>query len=283
MRLAVATSKKKFKYGPIADAIIKSGIVELVSLEDQSKFHEYDHIIVFYNKVPIITNKPKGRIAWWMNDLRKPEELEVLSKYNFDDIFLCHKTYDDLYKEAYKKPLYFMPQCGHSQPREKGRLINWETVFIGKAEGKKYYHNDRPSVLAEIGKYTNLKTISGEGQTGDQCWIYNKSRYSLAMSFPMIEGTSNRLYNILASAGFCLVRYFPGIEKQFENKKHLVWFKDAKEAVELIQYYNENEDERASIAEAGFQQFVDKHTATKRLQNMFAIMQGEETKFRGYL
>jgi len=283
MKLAIATSKKKSKYGPIADALQKSGVVDIVSLADQSNFHEYDHIIVFYNKVPEIVNRPKGKIAWWMNDLRKPTDLLPLKDYNFDDIFICHKTYDKEYKEFYKKPLHYMPQCGHAAPLEKGRKIEWDMVFLGNAKSNRYYHKDRAPFIEKVGKAVRLKNITGEGQTKDQHWIYNQSKYSLAMSFPMIEGTSNRLYNILSSGGFCITKYYPGLEKQFRHGKHLVWFHNAKECMELIEYYNTHEEERKKIAKAGHEQYLKKHTAAHRLHNMFDIMMGKETEFRGYI
>jgi len=283
MKLGVATSRAKKKYGPIAEAIQMTGVVDILSLEDQSNWHEYDYIIIFYNKVPGVINRPKKGIAWWMNDLRKPIEIASLPAYNFDRIFICHRTYDKDYEQFYKKPIHYIPQCGHSMALLQGRDINWEVVFIGKDKGNKYYHRDREDILREVAKHAKLKIISGEGQTQDQCWIYNQTKINLAMSFPMIEGTSNRLYNILASGGFCLTRYYPGLEKQFENKKHLVWYKDTQEAIELINHYLEHEEERVQIAKEGRKQYLKKHTAYQRLVNMFAIMQGKETKFRGYL
>lgn len=283
MKLGVATSKLKSKYGPIADALQKSGMVDMLTLEDQSKWHEYDYIIVFYNKPPLITNKPKGKIAWWMNDLRLPSELLPLKQNNFDEIFICHRTYDEQYKAFYGKPIHYMPQCGHAHPFKQGRKIDWDVVFIGKGEGKKYYHKDRGGIVEELSAHCNFKNISGEGQTSDQHWIYHQTPISLAVSYPMVEGTSNRLYNILASGGFCLTRYYPGLEKQFENKKHLVWFKDLQEAKELIDYYLKNTIERNEIAKNGFNQYVEKHTGAERLKNMFDILQGKEDKFRGYL
>lgn len=283
MKLGVAVSKFKSSYGPIADAIQKTGIVDILSLQDQSNWHEYDHIIVFYNKVPIITNKPKGKIAWWMNDLRRPEDLVNPEEFNFDLIFICHKTFNPQYRDFYDKVVYYMPQCGHSQPFTKGRNIDWDVVFIGKPEGNRYYHKDRGDFFTKLSAHCNLKNIFGEGQTKDQHWIYNQTPINLALSYPMKEGTSNRLYNILASEGFCLTKYYPGLEKQFENKKHLVWFKDVEEAKELIDYYLAHPEERKEIAANGFVQYMRKHTASQRLDNMFKIMMGEEIQFRGYL
>jgi spore maturation protein CgeB len=94
----------------------------------------------------------------------------------------------------------------------------------------------------------------------------------LAISPQYIGYTSNRLYNILASGGFCLTLWFPGIEDLFENKKHLVWFKTPEEAVKLARYYMEHPLEREKIAKQGHKEYLSKHTAQKRLDYMFDIL-----------
>lgn len=282
MKNGVVVKQIKPQYGPIADAIKKTGI-DILSLDDQSNFHLYDNLIVFYNKPPLIVNRSKNKIAWWMNDLRLPNQLPDIPTYNFDDIFICHKTYDQQYKDHYKKPLHYMPQCGHSHRLEVGRRVDWDISFIGKVESNRVWHKDRKSLLSTIGSRYKLSIITGEGQTKDQAWIYNQTKYNLAVSFPMIEGTSNRLYNILASQGLALVRYFPGLEKQFENHKHLIWFNTVEEAIDLIKFYDNKPLIRDVIKKQGNQQYLLKHTAEQRINNIFDIMLGKETKFRGYL
>lgn len=282
MKVGVVVKQLKPEYGPIADAIKKTG-VDILSLENQSRFPDYDHLIVFYNKVPEIRQRPKGKIVWWMNDLRLPTELPPVSSFNFDEIFICHRGFDEQYKTFFNKPIHYMPQCGHSYDIIKGRKIDWDVSFIGKVDGKKFYHRDRGGLMSEIKRHRRLGIISGEGQTKDQAWIYNQTRYNLAVSFPMIEGTSNRLYNILASKGFALVRYFPGLEKQFKNREHLVWFKTIDEAITLMNYYDKHEDEYQAIKEQGHKQYLLKHTASCRLNNILDIVLGKEINFKGYL
>lgn len=282
MKNGVVVKQLKLSYGPITDAIKKTGI-DILGLDDQSKFGEYDNLIVFYNKIPDIKVKPKNKVAWWMNDLRLPTELSQVKSNNFDEIFICHKGFDEQYLNHFRKPIHYMPQCGHSQPMIKGRDINWDISFIGKIDSKRFYHRDRSNLLEELEKCCKVGVISGEGQTKDQHWIYNQSKYNLSVSYPMIEGTSNRLYNILASGGFALVRYYPGMEKQFKNHGHLVWFKTTGEALEIIAYYNKREVKRQLIADNGKKLYLEKHTASHRIENIFDIMINREPKFRGYL
>ena len=63
---------------------------------------------------------------------------------------------------------------------------------------------------------------------------------------------SNRIYQILGSGGFYLTPYIKGLEKEFENGKHLVWVKSMDEMVKKIKYYLRNNKSREKIARAGY-------------------------------
>jgi hypothetical protein len=62
---------------------------------------------------------------------------------------------------------------------------------------------------------------------------------------------SNRTFLTLASGGFHLTHYVPGLETMFENHRHLVWYHSDDECLELIEHYLPREDERMRIAREG--------------------------------
>src|SRR5581483_1118785 len=62
---------------------------------------------------------------------------------------------------------------------------------------------------------------------------------------------SNRTFLTLAAGGFHLTHYVPGLETMFENRRHLVWFHDDDECLDLIAYYLPRPDARWRIAEEG--------------------------------
>ena len=175
-----------------------------------------------------------------------------------------------------------MPQCGLDSCVTTGREISWETCFLGN-HTRSYYHNDRNNIFKEISNWTNLKVISGEKDSIDQSYIYKNSKFCLSLSYPMVAGTSNRLYNILASGGFALVRYFPEIETLFENHKHLVWFERTEEIPEILKYYRDNDEAYNLIKKQGKELYGKKHTARLRIDNIFEIMSGNLDSFQGYI
>lgn len=216
---------------------------------------EYDCDIAFLNKPTDVKN-------WWMVDLRDPYKLPDA---NVENIFLCNTKLMDAYAKRYNAKVHYLPQFGDERPIKKGRDINWNIVFI--AGFLSPYHENRWPILKRLHlERRDFKLISGEGYTKDTPWIYNKTPISLAVSPQYAGYTSNRLYNILAAGGFCLTLYFKGIEDLFENKKHLVWFKDLDEMEELANYYLENKEERDEIAREGQKHYYNNHSAEHRIR-----------------
>jgi hypothetical protein len=227
-----------------------------------------------------------------------------------DHIFLCNRLLTEEYAEFYGAEAHYLPQCGNDLPVVTGRQLTGNTVFIGavpgiprehRAEGawktlppaplhrfldaagnfrpfsreevrRKEYHGNRLPLLLQLQQCLDIDLIAKEGTTLDTKWLYQNAPISLAISPPATGYTSNRLYNILSSKGFCLTMWFPGIEEIFENHKHLVWFRTPEEAVDLAKFYLARPEDRMQIQEAGYQEYTEKHTAAHRIDSMLKIM-----------
>lgn len=262
-------SKQNFNpRGPIPRAIIKyakANKLGMLFFDDYKNADKYDKILVYHNRPDLIPHDIKANIGWWMCDLRPPDSFP---KKKLDNIFLCNTHYAKDYAKYFGAKVFYCPQTGHSQTIKKGHKRAADIVFIGNVSPT-VYHSNRKEILQAIEENFNLEMISGDHYTINTPWIYYDTPISLAIS-PQAQGyTSNRLYNILASKGFCLTLYFPGIEKLFENHKHLVWFKTKEEAVELIKFYLKNPDKRDIIRAEGYKLYKQKHSYIKRLDFIF--------------
>ncbi len=154
-------------------------------------------------------------------------------------------------------------ECGNFGPRPPR---------TSKRQSDRGYHSNRLPFLTLLQEHISVDIVKREGTTVDSKWLYQRAPISLALSPPVLGYTSNRLYNILSSKGFCLTMWFPGIEEMFENHKHLVWFRTPEEAVELATFYLARPEDRMKIQEAGYQEYLEKHTAAHRIDNMLKIM-----------
>lgn len=258
----------KDNYGPIAQGIINTGVQVGSFKHDLSKI---DKAILFCNDASVIQNLKKigvhPKLGWWMCDFRPPDNL---FKCDVDHIFLCNTEHIEAYKKKWGVPVDYMPQSGIDDDFPSEDLIDWEVLFIGNFSN--HWHTNREEYMTVFKENFNFKIISGQYYTKNQKYLYKNTPISLAIS-PQARGyTSNRLYNILSSGGFCLTLWYPEIEKQFENKKHLVWFKTPQEAVDLARHYINHKDERDKIAREGLKLYRENHTARHRLEKMFALM-----------
>lgn len=84
---------------------------------------------------------------------------------------------------------------------------------------------------------------------------------------------SDRSFLILACRGFHLTRYVPGLEDYFENHKHLTWFKDQDEMLEMIKKYLNDDAARSLIAENGQAWVCQKYTWERSMQSMMEIIE----------
>lgn len=280
IKRGILIKEKKTHYGPIMNAIQKTGI-DILDFNDIELIKTYDYLIIFHNHLPPYI-ETKAKLGWWMNDLRAPYKLEK-HKTKFDYVFLCNEEYQQLYKEEFNVPVIYMPQCGLDSDNASCRPIEWEILFIGNTSVKKKYHENRKEILDKIGNLFFLKIINGERTTEDQNLLYKNTKFNLSISTPLKTTTSNRLYNILASGGFALVSWFPGIEKLFKNHQHLVWFKTPEEAIKWINYYNNHPKRYERVKKLGNLLYLEKHKASCRIKNIFRILEGGEQKFDGWL
>lgn len=126
---------------------------------------------------------------------------------------------------------------GSSYTSRRHRLIN----FLELNYGKRFTHYGKHNALRDGlwgGDFRkamfNSKIIIGDNFRND-----------------IIGYWSDRVYLTLACNAFFLTSYVTGLEKEFENEKHLVWYYDFAELKDKIDYYLENEEERKYIAQKG--------------------------------
>lgn len=237
--------------------------IPIFDLGEVHKAKDFDLTIIYHNKPISVLSKV---VVWWMCDLRPAYIFSGEQK--FDAIYLCNKEHIDDYKKRFKADVFYLPQCGDDRetPNE-GRVFNADMVFVGNFLST--YHTGRLDIILKIEKSgLKVQSISNEGYSKDTKYIYKNMPFCLAIS-PNARGyTSNRLYNILSSGGFCITKYFDGIEDIFENKKHLVWFKDAGEVPNIVEYYYNHPDEYDKIKENGKNEYKKRHTAKHRIEEI---------------
>lgn len=87
---------------------------------------------------------------------------------------------------------------------------------------------------------------------------------------------SDRAFLALACRGFYLTHYVPGLENYFDNHRHLVWFKDQTEMLDMVQRYIKNNPARSGISGAGQTLVYQKYTWEKSMQALMEILKRQK-------
>jgi hypothetical protein len=256
-------------------------------MDEEHDYDAYDALIWHNNRPPTVETSAK--IFWWMMDCKPPRKTTTTASY----IGLCNTYFLKEYEDFYGVKTIYLPQCGDDTPVEEGRDLDCDVVFLGSMGDstsyevvqspeatrqligrREYGWNRVPLVNTLKDAGLSVVTISGESLSPDAKWLYQNTPISLSVSLPAAGYTSNRLYNILSSRGFCLVAYFPGLEELFENHEHLVWFRTLDEAAELAKHYLDRPRERDKIRTAGYVEYLANHTAASRVDTMLETIKG---------
>lgn len=108
---------------------------------------------------------------------------------------------------------------------------------------------------------------------------YRSCKIAINIShFDIERYTSDRIFRIMGCGAFCLSKWYPGIEKDFVDGKHLRVWKDFDELKTLINYYLEHEDERNSIALAGYKYVTETATWTHRMKTIIEMASAKMSK-----
>jgi|GEM_PF-1830786 len=157
------------------------------------------------------------------------------------------------------------PQYGHKEWPYRGQLIKflrdtYSERFIKKGHPQETVRNEKLNWL-----YANSKVVVGD---------------SLCLNFTHPYYWSDRVYETLGRGGFLIHPFIEGLDEEFEDKKHLVYYKygDFDQLKSLIDYYLDpaHYEEREAIRLAGHE-FVKNHaTYTDRMKQMIGMISATE-------
>jgi spore maturation protein CgeB len=235
---------------------------------------------------------PKTIFTNWTGDVREKPKPGVIEIGKVVDITLIVSTGQiEMYKQhglkrveflqAGLKPCFFPLTEGE---RKKLRdELKHDIVFCANNSQAFPGASMRSKVVSKLSKtFGNRFAVYGGGWKkysnswrkrltyDDQQKVYNGSKIVISINnFNDIDMYfSARQLNAMATGTLTISSYIPGLEKYFDNKKDLVWFKTADECVKLVKYYLEHEDEACQIGINGSNKILKYHTRIARIKEM---------------
>lgn len=193
-----------------------------------------------------------------------------------DTFFLTSTGQIEDYKAAGARSVVYLHSGVDPTDHRPGRFkrkFSSDVAFIGKAN-----FQERVDMIRTLSERVDLKVYGARWEqhgltaTRETVGVANFRRVcaSAKIIFGMDKTAdqelyfSNRTWFVLGCGGFLLTRYVPKLECLFANHKHLVWFKELDEAIDLIRFYSQNDEARQKIQREGHR-FVHEHYRFDRM------------------
>jgi hypothetical protein len=167
------------------------------------------------------------------------------------------------HEECYIKPsrkildVIFVGSKGyHQEWPYRPKLVNW----LQSTYKKRFRHYGRDGLKSIRGAELNSVYAATKVVVGD----------TLCPNFNYPSYWSDRIYETLGRGGFLIHPYIPGLEKEFKDKEHVVFYQynNFEQLNELIDYYLEHEEEREAIRQAGHLHVKQNYTYKNRWEQI---------------
>lgn len=171
---------------------------------------------------------------------------------------------------------------------DEGSLANVEYVYANYFLSRKVATMQRTEFIDAISKEHIMKVYSpGDlsmiptaihmgtvDYNTDMNKVFQLSKINLNITLPSIHtGIPLRAMDIMGAGGFLLTNYQADFMESFVPNEDFVYFTSMNEALALIDYYLEHEEERQRIAENGRRKVADNHSYLAHLKEIFSIVE----------
>ncbi|MDE5803249.1 MAG: glycosyltransferase [Lachnospiraceae bacterium] len=133
---------------------------------------------------------------------------------------------------------------------------------------------ERICVIEKLSQKHAIHLYTDEDYQGNETFVFRHSKINLHVTAKAIEsGVPQRVLDILACGGFCIVNYQPEIAEFFEDGVELVMYTDMADLMQKADYYLQHEEEREAIAKAGREKIMAQFSLRDRLSDMLRIVE----------
>ena len=222
-----------------------------------------------------IKNQGIKTVLWYPDD---PRFFNTYVKYlapNYDYVFASSQKALKNYKSiGVKKASYLTFACEPTIHKKLKINPKKEVTFIGSympSRIRLFKSLKKAPFNFEIyGPNWHLASIKSNPAVygPEMVKVVNNSKINLNIHATRGYGPNMRLFEVTGSGGFLITDDTENIGKFFKADKDIVIYKDAKELIELIEYYLDNKRKAREIADSGYKKCQKQHTYLNRMMEM---------------
>ena len=223
--------------------------------------------------------KDGGKTIYVASDTHLGKEYRFKKAEKFDYVFFNQKDAVEEYNKTHKNKAIWLPHAAEPKAYPNISIIKkYDVGFVGHVQDTANYNGlTRVDALDRLFKeFPNFYYGSRHPAFTEKNLFEDAAKkFSLSkivFNISIKDDINMRVFETLSTGSFILTNWIPTLGELFEDGKHLVTYKTLDEMVEKVKYYLEHDDERERIAQAGYDEFINKHTYAHRVNKIMDIV-----------
>ena len=210
-------------------------------------------------------NLPCLKVAYFIDShLELARHLEMAKA--FDVVFVAQRAYLPDFEKAGCRHVHWLPlACDPEIHRPHDLPKRYDVGFVGSLTP---YNPRRKELLERLKQHVPVHVT--------RCFLEDMARVFSQSKIVFNQCIRNdlnmRVFEALACGSLLLTDEADGLSELFQDRKHLVVYRDERELVALAKHYLEHPEEREAIAQAGRAEVLARHTYAHRVEEMLRVI-----------
>jgi Glycosyl transferases group 1/DUF based on E. rectale Gene description (DUF3880) len=225
------------------------------------------------NSFPIGLEKMNCPTAIYLVDVHQNLEQRLQLAYFFDYVFIAQKDYLPVFQENGITNSFWLPLACEPEIHQYSATQEERVYDIGFVGNRGLIGSQRRKLLDTLQQNFKVNDLSRKYSSEEIGSIYSQSY--MVFNCAVNHDVNMRVFEALCSGRLLLTNAIPnGLEELFEDRKHLVIYRNLQELIKLAHYYLHHPNEREAIAKAGQAEVLTKHTYQHRTEQILTTIFG---------
>jgi spore maturation protein CgeB len=224
--------------------------------------------------------KDKGKTIYVASDTHIDNGYRFKKAKEFDYVFFNQKRAVKEYKPFKRQKVYWLPHAFEPIAYPNIPTVKkYDVCFIGHLQLDKPNCNNMSRVWAldKLFKkcpnfYYGSRHYAYPGKELFEDAAHHFSESKIVFNISIKDDINMRVFEVMGSGSFLLTNEVPSLKLLFKDGIHLVTYKTYDEMIKKARYYLKHDKEREKIAQAGYNEVINKHTYKHRIKTIFEVI-----------
>ena len=204
------------------------------------------------------------------NDFLPGDHGRVATARLFDHVFVGGTDVARAFRDGGCKSVHFLPYAADTRCHRDFQMERiYDVGFVGFTHQS--IQSERAKILADMAKRYKMNDYTKPAFEEEVGRVYSQSK--IVVNFPNRGGFNMRVFESMAAGSLLVTEDIGnGQEELFQDRKHLVLYRQKAEIAGLVDYYLTNEAERLAISREGQREVLAKHTYKHRMETILKVI-----------